>query len=286
MSRAVDIKFDHCRAAGSDCLFFRAAAGRGWYRRGAFETAAEVEELLAEFERLTPDRLLKNSRSARIGLLKNRFIKRYNFRNVFHALKRIFRTPRPTRCLDAANALKQLGIPTPEPLAALRRFRFGVLPDADFLITTALPPDSRSLDAIVAAMPDAPDPALVLDLCRLLARLHAAGFEHGDLSLRNLYAIAPATPGAATQFGLIDLDGAKLRPKPLKCGRRRRELARLISSLMRCRRQKNPETDLVPAAFIRPFAAQYQAITGIDLDDGKLAARVAYLFHRTRKTKS
>lgn len=276
MSKAPDIGTEE---AGSGEVF-RERNFCAVCRRQAFSAAGDLRQLLNRFEALGADTLIKNSRTMRIGCVGRFFIKRYNNRGFLYALKRLFRPWRPGRCLRAARRLEKLEIPTPEVFAAARTFRFGRLPDCDYLVTAALPPEHRDLARVAEALPEL-NRTMIRDLARFAARLHDGGFEHGDLKAHNLY-LLPAGPDEAARFGLIDLDAARLRPEPLGRRRRRRELARLISSILRCRRRDlGGRPDFAAAA--APFAAEYLKASGIDLYDEKLLRRVDYLYGRTRK---
>ncbi|HSH40730.1 MAG TPA: hypothetical protein VK973_01240, partial [Arenicellales bacterium] len=52
-------------------------------------------------------------------------VKRYNTKNRWHALRRLFRTSRAVNCWRAAERLREAGIDTPRPVAVLEERFFG-----------------------------------------------------------------------------------------------------------------------------------------------------------------
>ncbi|MBQ7207700.1 MAG: phosphotransferase [Lentisphaeria bacterium] len=196
-----------------------------------------------------------------------RFVKRIRHRNICKAFRHLFEPPRPMIALRAAKRLAELGIPTPQVLAALRRSRHG-LPQYDYLVTEALPASAVFADKLPLTE------ALAEKLTALLARLHGAGIEHGDASLRNFYRDETGT------FGVIDLDACRVGPAPLPRRRRIRELARLASSFAKLaaeRGMEDPPPDI--AGF---FAERYARLTGIEADPRVYRRRFSHLAERKR----
>jgi len=161
-------------------------------------------------------RICKQRSRGRATVGNGVFLKEYVYFSRFERWRRRFMAPRPFTALAAARRLEALEVPTPRVLAAAR----GVAPDGsirDLLITEEL---SGVRFGDKAGM--APE-ALAVALIPVMLRLHAGGFRHGDLSLRNWYL-------DGGNWGLIDLDGAVLSRRRVSKTWRTRELARLASS--------------------------------------------------------
>ncbi len=211
-------------------------------------------------------RILKDRPKIRAGISDGLFVKRYNFPTLWGRFRHLFRKPRPLTVLEAVHAVAGTGVSTP-PVVAWGRKRRYLLPEADYLLTEALPPETRFVNhALEKANPS--DEAIISGVTALAARLHRAGIEHGDLSFRNLF-IAPEG-----RFGVIDLDGCRLWQRAVPRCRRRRELARLISSFLLYRR----ELELLETA-VR-FCSAYREVAGIELWNEALPRRVNFLLRR------
>ncbi len=254
-SRRESCGYQLCRADG-----FSGLLREGW----EFSSAPEMF-----LERLDDpaSHICKDRPKVKAVLADGYFLKRYNTLGFFNALRRAFRPPRPMRVLKAARRLQEIGLPTPEVFAALRKKRFGV-PQCDYLVTAELPAGSRS-------------GMLFTDHCdflpgavEMMVRMHSAGIEHGDLNVRNLFCTKEG------EWGVIDLDGAVLYQHAVPFKRRRRELARLVSSILRRIPEQHP---LDRAVILDIFAEKYQELSGIDLRGKALEARTHYLTERIRK---
>jgi hypothetical protein len=103
-----------------------------------------------------------------------------------HGFARLWLRRAPPRLREYANlrALRACGIAAPEPILAAARVR-GPRVLSQLLLTERVA-DAGSYQALVES-PASPLRALALrELARTLARLHALGFAHRDLFLRNL----------------------------------------------------------------------------------------------------
>lgn len=216
-----------------------------------------------------PDRCCKKGNTVQAGVNGTFFVKRFAYRTFWNSFRHLFKLSRPRHCLRAAEKLTASGIDTPRVFGALRKFR-NKLPQADYLITE----DISSAAVFADKMP--PGRQLLRETCLLLARMHEAGIEHGDVSLRNLYQKNDGT------WGVIDLDACRMYSLPLPHARRRRELARLASSFIKIR-QIFPNSEKLPPDIAQLFAQEYQKITRIDLNDFRYRKRVRYLAGRKRK---
>ena len=197
-------------------------------------------------------RIVKNSRSVISGFDPDEryFVKQYRKNGLARTLKRMFLYPRSYRCLAAALRLRQLGVETPAVLLASR-----------YCLITEILADVRFL-------PECPETAR--DAVALLVKLHDGGVRHGDFNLRNLYLTAEGA------FGAIDLDGSRLYAGAVPEKIRFLELARLISSYLKCISYDPDEVPRITA----DFAEDYSRRTHFDFYGPKLLARVVELAAR------
>ena len=252
---------------------------REWQSRGhdPMETAKRLDDSSAH--------IFKNRKKIRAGLVDDVFVKRYNYRGLWTAFRRSFKLPRPMRVLAGAIRLKEYEIPTPEVFAAIRTVRWG-LPHHDYLITARTSPMQFYCDKLAKefALGD-PYRQFVSGVVSLMVKMHGAGVEHGDLSLRNIFC-RKSPAGIYSDWGVIDLDGCKVYTEDLPESRRRRELARVISSFLRCVREEAPDIKPDVTAIIFDFARKYQELSGCNLAGSNLDARVEYLAGRVRKDQT
>ncbi len=196
--------------------------------------------------------ILKNSRSVVSGFDPEHryFVKEYRKNGFWRTLKRAVQFPRSYRCLAAALRLQELGVDTPTVLLASR---YG-------LVTEIL--------SGVQFLPE--NPELAREIVPLLAKLHDGGIRHGDFNLRNIYRNADG------KFGVIDLDGSRLYRGEVPEKVRFLELARLVSSYLKCISYEVDDVPLITA----DFAAAYYRITKHDLFGKPLLLRILDLAAR------
>lgn len=132
------------------------------------------------------------------------------------------REGRPFREARASEAVRRLGLSTPEVVAAARYLR-GAVERGD-LVTRYLP-DARELRFVLAEGPPEARSELLRRVGRYVARLGTAGIHHRDLNAGNLL-VEEAGPG----LHLLDLDRCAVRPGP-RPGLAERMLHRLERSL-------------------------------------------------------
>ena len=82
---------------------------------------------------------------------------------------------------------------------------------------------------------------------------------------------------------MIDLVGCKVWAEELPESRRRRELARVVSSYLRCVRAFDKSLTLDVNAITFDFTRKYQELSGWNLAGRSLASRIANLAGRQRK---
>ena len=219
----------------------------GVYLRAGAEQFPSRPELL-----LDEGQILKNSRSVVSGFDREHrfFVKRYRKNGLWRTLKRFLQYPRSFRCLAAALRLREIGVETPNVLLASRYC----------LITEIL--------SGVQYLPECPERAR--EAVGLLARLHDSGIRHGDFNLRNLYRTESG------RLGVIDLDGSRLYSGMVPEKVRFLELARLISSYLKCISYRPDEVPKIAA----DFASDYFRLTRRDFYGPKLLDRVRELAAR------
>lgn len=224
----------------------------------------------------------KSGRKVYAVIVGDVFIKRYNFQGWWHGFRRLFKTPRPERVLAGAVRLKEFEIPTPEVLVAARQSKYHI-PHDDFLVTRVLSIHQLPLDKEVAEFAQGdPYRQFVSGVTALLVKMHAAGVEHGDLSLRNIFC-RKSPIGIYSDWGVIDLDGCNLHADEMPESRRKRELARVISSFLRCVKSSAPQIKLDCDTVIEDFTRKYKELSGYNLAGSALDTRVGYLTGRIRR---
>lgn len=212
--------------------------------------------------------LCKNGNTVQAWRNDTWFVKRFRHRSLWRAIRHLFEPSRPMICLRASGRLAALGIPTPRVVAALRHHRYG-LPVFDYLVTEDISSHAVFADKLPLTR------ELAERLAELLAKLHAAGIEHGDANLRNFYRTAEG------DFGVIDLDACRLKKGSLPLRRRTRELARLASSFSKLAAGRGTAEPLPDIAGF--FAELYARYAGLLPDSPAYRRRFAYLAERKRK---
>lgn len=249
--------------------------------RGGFVILQSTGALLPEGfpDVITREKTLKESGSVAAFLCGSGqyFCKIYKYRRFFHSLKRTFRTPRAFRCFSGAQLLAEHGFQTPEPVAAAVCYRW-IIPRHQLLITRSLPENTVYLDKAVKEADPQTAGELLCAVTVFTAKLHQAGFAHGDMSLRNIYL---ADNGKS--FGLIDLDGMMTYPAGVPRQVAAREIARLISSAYRC----SSQPDLPREEWMQSALAAYRESGGENLQKKDIADTLARLekhrYHQLKK---
>ncbi len=128
-------------------------------------------------------------------------LKRYNPQGPLHALRHTLKRSRARRGWQTAQRLRQLGIPTPEPLGYIEEYA-GLMLKRSWLIT-ALAPGPKLRDVLADPnLTKAQKTAVIDKVFAILTSLDAHRITHGDLKHVNLI----VTPDGPT---LIDLDSVK-----------------------------------------------------------------------------
>jgi tRNA A-37 threonylcarbamoyl transferase component Bud32 len=284
MTRAKNKKTDkdHCRSADSDYFFYCGVNGY----TGLIRTIGAYPEMKRFLH--SPDSfldkgvILKDSRTTKAGIVEidNRkyFLKRYNNKGLIYTLKYLFRKSRPLKVLPATQALRRLGIPCPEVIAALSRRRRGIL-QASYLLTENLEniisPENYIRESV--ARPDI-YVKFQSHICAYLKKMHDAGIRHGDLKLSNIYCRKDPD---GLEFGLYDFDGTDFLRNPLSQGMRVKEYARIISSWIIISGNINVPVDR--ERIVRGFNKKYFECNGIEMDIASLNKQIDHYLNRKRK---
>lgn len=196
-------------------------------------------ELLGEPDNLLtrPEvRILKDSPTTRAGVVTVEVegsttalhVKRLNRRGPIFTIKYLFQSSRALRLFRNLIALIERGVPTLQPVAALAE-RAGPFLRRSFFITKQL--DARPMfelwekQILPAGNPPARRREIMIEVARLVARMHVAGVFHRDLKSSNILIRSDDGPVIA------DLDGVRLLPS-ITYRQRVRDLARLSTSLV------------------------------------------------------
>lgn len=227
--------------------------------------------------------IIKNRKKISAWLVDDLFVKRYNYRDVWTALRRNLKIPRPMRVLASSLRLRENNIPTPQVFAAIRTFRW-YLPYCDYLVTAQTSTRQLYCNKLVTEFASGNNyRQFISGVVAMIVKMHNAGVEHGDLSLRNIFC-QKDPKGFYSDWGVIDLDGCKIYPRGgVPESRRCRELARVISSFLRSIQEETPSIKLNMTAIISDFVTQYKELSGYNLASSKLDKRVKYLTERIRK---
>jgi len=195
--------------------------------------------------------IVKNSRTTTVAettmLVNGRptvvIYKRFNRKKLLDPIFALFRPSRAWRSWQAAQHLHSRGIPTPQNLAFLARYRAfpsGTLcwnlPHETYLVTVkeqnAVTLSSYVSDTLAALSPDlrrARIRSLTTSLARLVRTLHERSLSHRDLKSSNIL-VKVGEGQTHDELSLIDLVGVR-RKYPLPWHRRAQNLARLSLSL-------------------------------------------------------
>ena len=273
---------DHCRSAGSDYFFYRGLNGIN----GLIRTAGAYPEmkifLYSPDNFLDKGTILKDSRTTKAGIVeidsRKYFLKRYNNKGLIYTLKYLFRKSRPFNVVSATQAIRKLGVPCPEVIAALSRRRRGIL-QASYLLTENLE-NIIAPENYVKESVEHPDIYIKFQsrMCAYLKKLHDAGIRHGDLKLSNIYCRKDPD---GLEFGLFDFDGTDFLNKPLSQEMRVKEYARIISSWIII--SGNIKIPADRERITRGFNRKYFECNGIEMDAALLNKLIDYYLNRKRK---
>jgi tRNA A-37 threonylcarbamoyl transferase component Bud32 len=187
-----------------ECLSY--VCRRSWHRYIVYSRELQKEDILPLLN--DPDkfmvkgRLLKDGNTCTLALVNvgglGLVVKRYNIKNVRHALKRCLRPSRAWKSWKNAHRLTLLGIPTPRPMALVEN-RWGPLRSKAYFITEyieAITLKNLFCSGIVEekALKD-----VIEQFVDVLQRFADASMCHGDFKATNFLV-------AGEQIWVTDLD--------------------------------------------------------------------------------
>lgn len=129
-------------------------------------------------------------------------IKRYNLKNLWHRLRRMWRTTRAEHNWRLSQKLALFQVNTPTPLAYVEAYWFGFHGKSYFVMEHV---EGKDVKQFLTPFEDEPYRAAsaIQRICKLLLSLQQLELTHGDLKATNIIINADEQPF------LIDLDGAK-----------------------------------------------------------------------------
>lgn len=149
-------------------------------------------------------RIIKNDRTTTVALIDRGdmrwIIKRYNTKNLWHALRRMFRHSRAANCWQMSTQYAQSGILIPAPVAYIEK-RFGPLRGKSYFINEYL--EAENLLTYVTTHSHRSDvEGAEKQVVELFKTLHSAGIVHGDMKATNILV-------SNKQLFLLDLDASR-----------------------------------------------------------------------------
>lgn len=158
-------------------------------------------------------RMLKNGDSTTVVALKLDgklcVVKRYNLRNFWYVLRRLFRPSRAWHCWRNAHMLEAVGVDTPRPVLLLEQ-RWGPLRRVAYFVTEwSEGEDVLTLLADRSAR-EVPWPEILLRFRQLFTVMRRYQLIHGDMKVSNfLYLAASESDGAPGRLTVLDLDATR-----------------------------------------------------------------------------
>lgn len=152
---------------------------------------------------INAEHLLKNGSTCTVGLARlgehDIVVKRYNLKNIIHALGRMFRRTRASQSWANAHRLQLLGIPTARPVALFEQRTFKYLRGKAFFLSAFV--DQCDVDAFFEHTRNSQLRAVaVKNIVQLFYRLFLLRISHGDTKATNIKVLDNGVPL------LIDLD--------------------------------------------------------------------------------
>ena len=186
--------------------------------------------------------VLKSSRSSKVVSFigetasgPHRFVfKRIPVRSVFSPIKNFFRVSAIFRSWRYGLSLRDRFLPTPRPLMAFHRYRFGI-PCEGYLLSEEQC-GAVTLDRAIKLLVNRDDRNRILRswaerLGRLVRMMHDRGIQHGDLKAANILLTLDETNPHDAEISLIDLVGVK-SSRTISRIERIEDLARLAASFV------------------------------------------------------
>lgn len=161
-------------------------------------------------------------------------IKRYNYQNIFYALKNLFRASRGKRVWKAAHGLVLRAVTTPQPVSFVEQRKGRFLIKSFFItlkIDQSLPLITLLQNGLSGARTETSESknALIHQAAKLVSTMHERGIRHRDLKSANI--LAQKIPGQQEKLYLLDLDSTMIKKRITKKDAIK-DLARLNASLL------------------------------------------------------
>jgi tRNA A-37 threonylcarbamoyl transferase component Bud32 len=179
-------------------------------------------------EFLSGRKILKDGNSSTVFLieLSNRLIvvKRYNIKNFWHAIKRLYRPSRAWVSWRNGHILKSIGIDTPNPVAMMEK-RFGPLRSVSYILTEYV--NGTDIYHLLNSdkVGEIDLPGMVKQFGELLRKFAFSSISHGDFKATNFI---------LSDEGLLfiaDLDAVQKHRSKLKFKKSfRKDLLRLMQN--------------------------------------------------------
>lgn len=169
--------------------------------------SALFDEVKADPDRVIEERgrVLKHDRTTTVALVENAghrwIIKRYNTKNLWHALRRTVRRSRAANSWTMSRAFRSAGIATADPVAFIER-RFGPLRMRSYFVSVFV--EAGDLQTLVSAAGGGSSGDIERakrHVIALFRTLRAARLNHGDMKATNILV-------AGGGLVLIDFDAA------------------------------------------------------------------------------
>ncbi|OGT36607.1 MAG: hypothetical protein A3F12_08110 [Gammaproteobacteria bacterium RIFCSPHIGHO2_12_FULL_38_14] len=180
---------------------------RGIVERSYLSTA--LEHFLNDPDAIFQDPsaiILKAGRSSTVSKItldqKTFVIKRYNMKNIFHKIRRLFRTSRAKKSWYFSQILQLFGVKTATPVAFIEEKRF-IFPGKSYFVMCYVDGVSANHFFSNHCDDDQKISLAVSEVKTLFHKLFRLKITQGDLKISNILIDAHETPV------LIDLDGAK-----------------------------------------------------------------------------
>lgn len=153
-------------------------------------------------------RVLKHDQTTTVTVVGdscNRWIiKRYNTKNPWHAVRRLFSTNRASNCWRAAAWLGAAGIDTARPVAAMEERYLKFLRGRSYFICEFI--DGETLDGLISRQ-DEDSKRYIERACAIVQELGKHGIVHGDLKSTNFIV-------NGDRIALVDLDAMRRASGP------------------------------------------------------------------------
>jgi len=223
---------NYCFADNADFLPVELAGGMAVIRKK--DDSSELRKCLNNTDHWLEDsEIMKDSRTTKAGIVKltddkEVFIKRFNNKSFAYTLKYIFRKARPFRVWSIAWALEKAGIPTPRPMAALAKYKYGI-PGNSYLIRHVAPQIIPTLE-FFDKFRDNPElrESYLEAVAAMFAKMHDAGIYHGDAKCSNIY--VENCKNATFSYGVWDLLSCRIGLNSVSKALREKEISRIAWS--------------------------------------------------------